>query len=248
MQLNTRFNEVFGKIPILGMIHLSGDDKVSRALKEINTFEEEGMDGIIVENYHSSVQDVIDTLEEVSKRNNKIVVGVNILPNEFSQSFNLANKYGADFIQIDQVSGKYREGELDLELFKSFKEKFPNIITLGGVWPKYYHPIPDSNLEKDLQTAMERVEAIVVTGDETGKEIPIEKILNFRDVINYHPLIIGAGLNLDNVYEQLCLADGAIVGSTFKFNNDTRNSIDQKKIKDFMEIVKEVRAYKSSKE
>ena len=174
MELNNRYHQVFGKVPILGMIHLAGQNPVKRALEELALFEEEGVDGVIIENYHGSVEDVIATLQETSKRKSNVVIGVNVLPNEFYHSLSLAQKYGADFVQLDQVAGTYRSGQLDFEHYKKVKNQHPEIMVLGGVWPKYYHPIEGSDLETDLRTGIKRAEAIVVTGAGTGKETPDE--------------------------------------------------------------------------
>ena len=67
MQLNQRYHQVFGKIPILGMIHLAGDKPVKRALEELAIFEEEGVDGAIIENYHGTIWNVIETFKETPK-------------------------------------------------------------------------------------------------------------------------------------------------------------------------------------
>jgi len=48
---------------IFGMIHLASVVPVERAIEEIKIYEEEGLQGIIVENYHGGVNDIIDTLE-----------------------------------------------------------------------------------------------------------------------------------------------------------------------------------------
>jgi len=175
MKLNNRYNQVFGKIPILGMIHLAGQNPLKRALEELALFEEEGIDGAIIENYYGSVEDVIATLE-TQKRKRKVVIGVNILPNEFDQSLLLARKYGVDFVQIDHVSGIYGSGQLDFEHYRQVKRESPEIIVLGGVWPKYYHPIEGSDLEVDLRVGMQRAEAIVVTGAGTVKKHPLIKL------------------------------------------------------------------------
>ena len=119
MQLNNRYKNVFGKIPILGMIHLAGNEPVKRALDELTLFEEEGIDGAIVENYHGSVDDVIQTLQATSRLDTNVVIGINVLPNEFNQAFQLAAQYGADFIQLDHVSGKYRSGEINFSAYAS---------------------------------------------------------------------------------------------------------------------------------
>jgi len=243
MQLNNRYNKVFGRIPILGMIHLGGSNPVKRALEEIAIFEEEGVNGAIIENYYGSVDDVIKTLQETSRINPKVVIGVNILPNEFDRAFLLAHEYGADFIQLDYAAGRYSAGELDLRAYSSCKEKYPEIIVLGGVWPKYYHPVKGSDLEKDLQDGKSRAEAIVVTGAGTGKETPLNKIKKFREVIGDHPLVVGSGLTVENAYEQLLISNGAIVGTYFKRDGNTRNRVDNSRVRDFMTVVKKAREY-----
>jgi len=247
MQLNQRYHQVFGKIPILGMIHLAGDKPVKRALEELAIFEEEGVDGAIIENYHGTIWNVIETFKETQKNKTKLVLGVNILPDRFYQSFPLANRYGADFVQLDYVAGTYQEGSFDLKSYEKFKALYPEIIVLGGVWPKYYHPIKGSNLEEDLKTGYQRAEAIVVTGAGTGKETPLDKIIRFREVLGEHPLVIGAGLTSENAYQQLCLADGAIVGTSLKVGDDTHNPVDKQRVRDLMAVVKEAREYKASK-
>lgn len=246
MELNNRYNQVFGKLPILGMIHLAGQNPVKRALEELALFEEEGVDGAIIENYHGSVEDVIATLQETQKRKPKVVIGVNVLPNEFYHSVPLAKRYGADFVQLDQVAGTYRSGQLDFERYRQVKQQHPEIIVLGGVWPKYYHPIKGSDLETDLRIGMQRAEAIVVTGAGTGKETPFDKIKKFREIIGEHPLVIGAGLTPKNAYEQLCISNGAIVGTSLKVDDNTYNPMDRQRVRDFMSVVNEARKYQEN--
>lgn len=246
MQLNNLYAKVFCRIPVLGMIHLAGDEPVERALEEIKIFEEEGVDGAIIENYHGSVKDVIQTLKKTSSMKTKVVIGVNVLPNEFDQAFALSHKYCADFIQLDYVAGRYSSGELDFEAYSSCKDKYPNIIVLGGVWPKYYHPVKGSDLEVDLRKGKSRAEAIVVTGAGTGMETPLRKIKKFRETIGEHPLVVGAGLAVGNAYEQLCISNGAIVGTCFKKDGDTQNPVDRVKIRDFMSVVREARRYQEN--
>lgn len=233
----------FKNKPILAMIHLSGDKEIrtQRALEEIEILEQEGIDGIIVENYHGDVSDMVDVLKNISK-DSKLILGLNILPNEYEQAFELANEYGAKFIQFDYVAGTYHRSKfIDEEHYLSIKNKYPDITVLGGIWPKYYNPVENSVLKDDIETGMKRAEAIVVTGEGTGKQTPLEKIKEFREILGSHPLIIGAGLTPFNVVEQLSIADGAIVGSTFKPASLTTQKIDRARVKEFMDEVKKVR-------
>ncbi len=248
MQENTPFKKIFGNTPILGMIHLAGEDPVSYALNEISLYIEEGVTGAIIENYHGSINDVINVLEITSKFSTPFLFGINILPNNFSRAFSLAKRYATEFIQLDYVAGKYTQGELPVTEYLIEKEKQKNIIVLGGVWPKYYTPVKESQLEKDLQEGIKRSDAIVVTGNGTGKETPIDKIKMFRSCIKEHPLVIGAGITVQNAYEQLYISDGAIIGSAFKIDNKTENAVDKIRVRDIMDVVKEVRCKKENKD
>lgn len=240
--MENKFRDRFGRMPVFGMVHLAGDsDAVSQAMHDISVYEEEHVDGVIVENYHGSVNDVINTLKEIIRQKPKIEIGINILPNNFHSSFAFAHEYCASFIQLDHVAGRYNNGELDSDDYSRYRAVYPETIVLGGVWPKYYKPVKGSRLEDDLKSGVQKADAIVVTGEGTGKETPIEKIRKFRNVISDYPLIVGAGLNLKNAYGQLALADGAIVGTAFKIRENTEFMVDQKKVHDLMSIVNEIR-------
>lgn len=230
------------------MIHLSSDPtngtRLQRALREMTILEEEGVDGVIIENYHGSTQDVEDVFthlwEFLSKT--KLIIGINILPNEYEQAIVLANKVGAKFVQLDHVAGSYNGGVSIFEPhLATCREEFPNIKILGGVWPKYYRPVKGSVLKDDIESGMKRADAIVVTGEGTGKVTPLDKIKEFRSLAGEFPIIIGAGLTTENVAEQLRFSDGAIVGSCFKPAGVTTQEINRELVRAFMDEVKKVR-------
>ncbi len=197
------------------------------------------VDGIIVENYHGSAKDVANTLLNLNKGD--LIVGINILPNQYADAFTLAKMYNADFIQVDYVAGKYINTDFDKQWYLSNRENYKHIKVLGGCWPKYYRPIDNSNLENDLKEAMELCDAIVVTGAATGKETPLDKIKEFRNIIGDFPLIIGAGLNKDNVQEQMLIGNGAIVGSCFKDFGKTTNEISRELVREFMDELNKIK-------
>jgi len=226
---------MFNNKPVFGMIHLhprpATRDAVTTALDEIYILCEEGFNGCIIENYHGGIDDVILTLKAIEKEYfSDFKIGINILPNNFELAFNLVAKYKIDFVQLDYVAGSYSKQTVPEELYLKLK----NTTVLGGVWPKYYTPDIGSILEEDLKVAKTRAEAIVVTGAGTGIETSYDKIYNFKRLLGDHPLIVGAGLNVENVKEQLTLADGGIVGSSLKPYNLTSKKIDKQLVKDFI--------------
>jgi len=214
--------------PIIGMIHLSGIHKVDGALREMEIYAGELVNGVIVEDYHGCVSDVKNALEAISKENFPMKVGVNVLGNPY-QGFELANEFGASFVQFDSVQSNF----LHLETYLEYRKTYPNIAVLGGVRFKYKIST-GGTLEDDVAEAIPLCEAIVTTGKGTGIETPIDKLRDFKRVLGDFPLIVGAGVNYDNIDEQLEVADGAIIGSAFKFNGDTQKFLDKQLVRDIM--------------
>lgn len=253
----------FDKKEIIGMIHLAGPDAVDKAMEEIKIYEEEGLSGIIVENYHGGVSDVIGVLNALKINPTTMSVGVNILPNEYRLALGLAVLYDLDFIQLDHVSGVYQNGKtLDgNDLSRAIIETNANDIQIfGGIWPKYYTPKEGSVLKDDITVGINRCHAVVVTGGGTGIETPLHKVKLFKELIEISrkefadslmslngdvkivekPLIIGAGLTSLNVRESLEIAQGAIVGSAFKPNGRTHQMVDRDLVRVFMDEVRKI--------
>jgi predicted TIM-barrel enzyme len=237
---------------IIGMIHLAGPDTIDKAMDEIKIYEEEGLSGIIVENYHGTLNDVVKVLERLTLHPTTLEVGINILPLEYEQAYKLCNTFPIiKFIQLDHVAGKYTHGqEVEMEKLLQLWVSLQDVKILGGVWPKYYTPIEGSDLKKDIIHGLFTSDAIVVTGAGTGMETPLDKIKQFRTLMdeernsklqgNKVPLIVGAGLTAANVKEALTHAQGAIVGSAFKPNGRTTQMVDRDLVRVFMDEVKKI--------
>ena len=233
------FRDLFkSKKPVIGMIHLAGENNIAQAIKELIIYEKCKVSGAILENYHGSVKDVYRLINIIKNREYDLAFGVNILGN-YKEGFKIAKENSfIKFMQIDAISGDYYEdsnNKVYEGAYSIYKENSASIV-MGGVWPKYYTPLEGSNLEKDLYNATKRCEAIVVTGSGTGKETPIEKIKKFREAIGDFPLIVGAGITEDNAVEQLSMADACIIGSYFK-NNSTTEAVKEEKVQRLMDII-----------
>lgn len=230
------FKELFkNKKPVIGMIHLAGLIKNKQAIKELLIYEKCKIDGVILENYHGETKDVYKLINAIEHCNYNLIFGVNIL-GDFKESFEITKNYKfIKFIQMDAISGRYENSSINYSEYSIIKNA-SNALVMGGVWPKYYAPFKYSILEDDLIEAKSRCEAIVVTGQGTGKETPVEKIIKFRETIGDFPLIIGAGINDKNAIEQLSIADACIAGSYFKDNN-TYEIVREEKVKNLMKII-----------
>ena len=127
-----------------------------------------------------------------------------------------------------------------MNIYNRTRTQFPNVCVLGGVGFKYIAPTGNTP-EIDLAEAMKRCEAIVTTGEGTGIETPLAKLRQYKSILRNFPLIVGAGVNLENVSEQLKICEGAIVGSYFKPSKDTLLPVDRNRVRNLMSVVKEIR-------
>ena len=229
-----RLEELFGvEKPIIGMIHLAGrpgQDRVDRAMREIEIYKEEGVSGVIVENYHGDFIDVEMTMDTIHGKDiGSIVVGVNCLGNTELAAY-ISNMHGGKFVQFDSVQGHAYDPDLDTL----------GQFVLGGVGFKY-QPKSGNSLEYDLKEGMERCNAIVTTGDGTGIETPMSRLKEYKEILRDFPLIVGAGMNPGNVREQLSVADGGIVGSCFKQDGNTLAEVDRYLVREFMDEARKAR-------
>ncbi|MDX2008196.1 MAG: BtpA/SgcQ family protein [Meiothermus sp.] len=230
--------------PVVGVLHLKGDtalERLARAKEEIEVYYSGGVDAVLVEDYFGSINDAERVLQHLQEAHGGRIYGVNILDN-FHRSYELAVLYGARFMQVDSVAG-----HLPPELDRAFAamvagyRALGKVSVLGGVRFKYQPVLSGRSLEEDLHLGMARCDAVVVTGEGTGMETDLEKIREFRAVLGEFPLIVGAGVTLENCGEQLALTNGAIVGSYFKDNHRDTGHVDADHVRQLMSEVSKLR-------
>lgn len=230
--------------PIFAMIHLKGDTKediFERAKKEIDLYEQGGVDAVIVENYFGTYDDMTTVLAYLKDNKPNLIYGVNCL-NVDPMGFYLAKTYHASFVQLDSVAGHLKQR--DESAFKAFMDinraDYDGYV-MGGVRFKYQPYLSERPLAEDLKIGMSNCDAIVVTQDATGQETSMDKINEFRSLIGDFPLVIGAGMTPENCEKQFAVADAAIVGSYFKDTYKDTGDVDPKHIKAMIDAVSNIR-------
>ena len=233
-----KFHDIFPSVqPVIGMLHLKGDHKLSmmeRAKRETECYLEQGVDALLVENYFGSAQDCERVLAWLEKEHPDAQYGINIL-GDYERAFILAKRYHAAFIQIDSVCGhlpKLQDERLANHLQSLRKDC--DAAVLGGVRFKYQAVRSGRSVEEDLLLGMQRCDAIVVTGAGTGMMTPMDKVRAFRDTIGDFPLIMGAGMRPEMIYNCFSICDGAIVGSYFKEGHRDHGDVNPQFVAEFM--------------
>lgn len=243
--MSNKFLQIFkNKKPIFAMLHLKGDtdsEIFQRAKDEIDIYIKSGVDAVIVENYYGNYYQMERVLEYLQNLKADVIYGVNCLNND-TMGFDLADRFGASFVQFDSVAGHLKErDDYTYEAFINKFRKNSKAFILGGVRFKYQPYLSNRSLEEDLIIGMKRCDAIVVTQDATGQETSMDKINEFRSIIKDFPLVIGAGITPENCVEQLSVADAAIVGSYFKDTYKDTGDVDKEHVEVLLKEVRKIR-------
>ena len=86
-----------------------------------------------------------------------------------------------------------------------------------------------------------RPDALCVSGLIAGDSTDVQTLSAVKDAVPDTIVLANTGVNLDNVEQQLGVADGAVVGTTFKFDGIFENHVDQARVRAFMEKVDSLR-------
>ncbi len=86
-----------------------------------------------------------------------------------------------------------------------------------------------------------RPDALCVSGLTAGAETSHEALAQVKAAVPETPLFANTGVRLENVEATLALADGAVVGTTFKRDGYIWNEVDEARVSAFMERVKQIR-------
>jgi membrane complex biogenesis BtpA family protein len=86
-----------------------------------------------------------------------------------------------------------------------------------------------------------RPDALCVSGLTAGTETSSETLAQVKQAVPDTVVFANTGVRLSNVEQMLSIADGAIVGTTFKRDGYIWNEADIRRVRDFMQKVKEIR-------
>jgi membrane complex biogenesis BtpA family protein len=84
-------------------------------------------------------------------------------------------------------------------------------------------------------------DALCVSGLTAGVETSAEVLARVKQAVPDTPVFANTGVRVANVAEQLAVADGAIVGTTFKRDGYIWNEVDQQRVAEFMRAVRAIR-------
>jgi hypothetical protein len=256
-----KWTELFPKKKaIMGMIHsqaLPGTPRNSRnineiikvAVKEAILYEKCGLDALIIENMHdipylnSAVgPEITSSMTAIAcavKQSVSIPVGIQILAAANKEALAVALSANLQFIRaegfvyghladegyIDSCAGdllRYRKhiGAEHIAIFTDIKKKHSS------------HQITSDVSIGETASAAEFFlsDGLIITGTSTGKEVLKSDLTDVRKASGL-PILIGSGINAENIKAYLPLADGFIIGSYFKEQGVWSNPLSEQRIR-----------------
>lgn len=255
--------------PIIAMLHLlplpgdpnydeeGGMEKVlNRAIHDLEALQNGGVDGILISNefslpYQTNVDtQVVATMARLIGQmmpRIKVPFGVDVLWDPY-KVFDLAVAVDAKFVR-EVFTGAYA-GDLGLWQF-DYGEIVRHRKSIGAMGVKaLFNIVPEAAkylADRDIVSVAKSTEfncqpdAFCVSGLTAGASTDTQILKKVKEAVKKTPIFANTGVRLENVEEQLQIADGAVIGTTFKRDGEFFNEVDEERVKVFMEKVKKMR-------
>ena len=73
-------------------------------------------------------------------------------------------------------------------------------------------------------------DAIILTGEGTGEPVKLNELQSVRKAVPDRPILIGSGIDPDNIENYIDLADGFIIGTYLKSGGSIGNSVSKHRV------------------
>ena len=243
-------------LPLPGSPLYDGDDQkvIDHALSDLDLYKQAGVDSILLENDHDLpyIQPPLDEKgialmtkisKEVRKRFNG-PIGIQMLEAANITSLEIAAEADLDYIRVEAFvfahvggsgiingsAGKIlrRRKELNAEHIKVFADV------------KKKHGSHSLTIDLDIKDEIMQaefflVDGVIVTSQFTGLNPDKNDLIKAKSATKL-PVLIGSGMNVNNITDYLPLADGFIVGSYFRKDGKFLEKIEPERLNGFMDI------------
>ena len=257
------------KKPIIAMCHLQampGDPYYDKekgieyvlecARKDLHALQNGGVDGIMFSNefslpYLTKVEPVTvaSMAYIIGSLRSEITVpyGVNCLWDPIA-SLDLCVSVGGKFIR-EIISGVYASdfGLWNTNVGQTVRHQraigAEHVKLLYNIVPEAAKYLADRPIEEIARSTEfnNRPDAICVSGLTAGAETDTQVLSRVKGAVKRTPILCNTGCNKNNIVRQLTHSDGAVCATTFKVDGVFENPVDESRVKEFMDVVKEFR-------
>jgi len=222
-------------------------------LRDAEFLVNNGLHGLIVENHgdvpFSKPDDIgpetpafMAVVVERIKRNFDVPIGINVLANAPITAFAIARATDSAFIRVNQWANAYIANEGFMEGRAAQAMRFRSAPRGEGI--KVFadshvkhgsHSITSDRSIGELTRDLDffDVDAVIATGHRTGDSATLEEIEEVADATSL-PVLVGSGVDADNIAQILTRASAVIVASSLKKDGVWWNPVDPEKVRSFV--------------
>ncbi len=240
-----------------GFDHAGGMDKVVElARHDLLALQKGGVDAVMFSNEFSlpyltrvkteTVAAMARVIGEL-KREITVPYGVNVLWDPIA-SIDLAAAVDARFIR-EILTGVYASdfGLWNTNVGETIRHKVAvgrkDLRILFNIVPEAASYLGNRNIKDIARSTVfnNQPDVLCVSGLTAGSETDTQILSQVKEIVPATPVFCNTGCREDNIDRQLSVADGAVVGTTFKVDGKFENLVDEKRVTAFMKKVREFR-------
>jgi hypothetical protein len=256
--------------PIIGMIHVgalpgaptntqSVAEITAQAVREAVIYRDAGIDGIIIENMHDvpylrgaagpEIVAAMAIIAQVVKSESNLPVGVQILAAANVEALAVAHAAGLDFVRAEGFVFAHVADEGYIESSAAKLLRYRKMIGAERVqiWAdiKKKHSSHAITADISLGATAEAAEfmrgdAVIITGSVTGAPPRLSDVQEVKAHCRL-PVLLGSGIDAQNIADFYAAADGFIIGSYFKVDGHWARPVEASRVAGLLEIAARLR-------
>ena len=269
--LMQKFKAIFKKEkPVIAMIHvqaLPGTPKqqfqpqeiIAKALEEARIYKAAGVDALMIENMHDvpylkndvghEISSVMAIIAYLIKQEIDLPLGIQILAGANKAALAVAKAAAIDFVRVEGFVFAHTadEGIIEAQAAEIMRYRkqigASDILIFTDIKKKHSsHAITEdiSLLDTALAAGFFLTNGVIVTGNHTGSTASTTDLAVLHEKLDF-PVLVGSGVNLENVATYFPICDAMIIGSYFKEKGYWENPIDKQRVVALMEKVNNLR-------
>ena len=242
--------------PLPGAPGYGTDDKqiLARALEDLRHYRDVGADAIVLENSHDLPyvkpplpRRAISVMTRVARAVREVFsgpIGLQMLEAANEDALDIAHAADLDFLRVEgfvfaHVGGAgLIEGCAGKLLRRRKALHCEQIKVFGDVKKKHCSHALTGDLDildEVKQAEFFLVDGVIVTGARTTDPPSVSELRRVKRYAQV-PVLIGSGMTPENIRTYFPLADGFIVGSTFRESGRFLGQLERKRLDRFMEV------------
>jgi membrane complex biogenesis BtpA family protein len=249
--------------PIIGVIHVAAlpgapantlpvSEIIAQAIREAAIYRDCGVDGVIIENMHDTpylrgsvgpeIVAAMAVIGHAVKTESRLPTGIQILAGANIEAMAVAHAANLDFIRAEAYAFAHVADEGVIQSSAAALLRYRKMIGADRVqvWAdvKKKHSSHAITADVSLGATAEavefmRAEAVIVTGSVTGEAPKIADVEEAKAHCQA-PVLLGSGIDADNIADFYQAADGFIIGSYFKVDGRWANPVDVERVRRLM--------------